>query len=157
MKVIRAAIAAVLILSALPAAAIEPSERLPDPALEARARALSSELRCLVCQNQSIDDSDALLAKDLRVKVRERISAGDTDAEVKTFLVQRYGEFVLLRPQFNARTYLLWLAPVLLLAGVGWLVLRSARSRPAAVAASQGDLSEAERKRLAELTDNQRG
>lgn len=95
--------------------AIEPDERLPDPALEARARALSAELRCLVCQNQSIDDSNAELAKDLRVLVRDRIAAGYSDREVLDFVVARYGDFVLLRPPFKVSTLLLWLAPFLVL------------------------------------------
>jgi cytochrome c-type biogenesis protein CcmH len=95
--------------------AVTPGEMLDDPALEARARALSAELRCMVCQNQSIDDSDAPLAHDLRVLLRERIVAGDTDEQVMDFLVDRYGEFILLKPRFSARTALLWAAPVVLL------------------------------------------
>ena len=93
------------------ALAVQPDEVLSDPALEARARALSKELRCMVCQNQSIDDSDAPLASDLRVLVRERLKAGDSDRQVIDFLVARYGEFVLLKPRFNWHTALLWLAP----------------------------------------------
>jgi cytochrome c-type biogenesis protein CcmH len=89
-----------------------PSEVLPDPTLEARARALSTELRCMVCQNQSIDDSDAPLAADLRVLLRERIAAGDTDQQVMDFLVARYGEFILLKPRFAWHTLLLWAAPL---------------------------------------------
>lgn len=99
------------IAMAIPASALSPSERLPDPVQEARARELSAQLRCLVCQNQSIDDSDAELAKDLRRLVRERIVAGDNDAAVKEFLVRRYGEFVLLKPSFSLRNALLWLLP----------------------------------------------
>ena len=94
---------------------MQPNEVLSDPALEARARGLSANLRCLVCQNQSIDDSDAPLARDLRLLVRERLVAGDSDAEVTRFLVARYGEFVLLRPPFGWHTLMLWLTPVLLL------------------------------------------
>src|SRR6187200_42753 len=94
-----------------PALGVQPDEILKDPALEARSRALSQELRCMVCQNQSIDDSDAPLAKDLRVLVRERLVAGDSDGQVINFLVTRYGEFVLLRPRLNAHTVLLWTAP----------------------------------------------
>ena len=101
---------------AAPAFAVQPDEVLKDPVLERRAREISAGLRCLVCQNQSIDDSDAPLAKDLRVLVRERLTAGDTDREVKQFLVQRYGEFVLLQPVFGAHTLLLWLTPALVLA-----------------------------------------
>src|SRR2546421_11230962 len=97
---------------AVPSAiAVEPDEVLTDPALEARARALSKELRCMVCQNQSIDDSDAPLARDLRLLVRERLQAGDSDRRVTDYLVARYGEFVLLKPRFAWHTALLWLAP----------------------------------------------
>jgi cytochrome c-type biogenesis protein CcmH len=102
-----------------PALAVRPDEMLKDPALEARARAISSELRCLVCQNQSIDDSDADLAHDLRVLVRDRLTAGDTDAEVKDYLVQRYGDYVLLRPRVTLGTALLWGAgPIALIGGL---------------------------------------
>ena len=97
------------------ALAVTPDEMLDDPALEARARTLSAELRCMVCQNQSIDDSDAPLAHDLRVLLRERIAAGDADEEVMDFLVARYGEFILLKPRLSAQTALLWAAPVVLL------------------------------------------
>ncbi len=98
-----------------PAGAVQPDEVLADPALEARARMLSAELRCMVCQNQSIDDSDAELAHDLRVLVRERLTAGDSDEEVIDYVVSRYGEFVLLKPRFSLRNALLWGTPVLLL------------------------------------------
>ncbi len=98
------------------ALAVQPDEVLKDPVLEHRAREISSGLRCLVCQNQSIDDSDAQLAKDLRLLVRERLAAGSSDQEVRDYLVQRYGEFVLLKPTFRAHNLLLWLAPVLVLA-----------------------------------------
>jgi cytochrome c-type biogenesis protein CcmH len=117
-----------LALAAVPAGAVQPDEVLKDPALEQRARAISSGLRCLVCQNQSIDDSDAPLAKDLRVLVRERLQAGDSDREVRDFLVQRYGEFVLLRPVFGLHTVILWLTPVLVLA-LGALGVYVARRR----------------------------
>src|SRR5215218_7215581 len=100
---------ALLLLGGMPALAVQPDEVLKDPALERRARDISSGLRCLVCQNQSIDESDASLAKDLRVLVRERLVAGDSDDQVRDFLVQRYGEFVLLKPAFRAHTLLLWL------------------------------------------------
>ncbi len=118
----RAAIILVLIAAALagvPAHAVQPDEIMPDPAKEARARELSRELRCMVCQNQSIDDSDAPLARDLRLLVRERITAGDSNGQVIDFLVARYGEFVLLKPRFNPHTLLLWLLPPLVLAGGG--------------------------------------
>ncbi len=106
----------ILILAALsissPSMAVDPGEMLKDPALEARARDVGAELRCVVCQNQSIDDSDADLAKDLRQIVRERITAGDSNDQVKQYLVDRYGDYVLLRPPFNAKTLLLWLGPL---------------------------------------------
>ncbi len=131
------------------ALAVEPSEMLKDPALEARARAISRELRCLVCQNQSIDDSNADLAHDLRVIVRERLLAGDSDDQVKAYLVARYGDFVLLDPPLEARTLALWFGPpLLLLLGAGG-IYAVLRRRPAA---AQAPLSEAERRRLAELT-----
>jgi cytochrome c-type biogenesis protein CcmH len=121
-----------------PALALTPEEILPDPALEARARALSKELRCMVCQNQSIDDSDATLARDLRVLVRERLAAGDSDQEIIEFLVTRYGEFVLLRPRLSTATLALWAAPgVILLAGGFFLW----RRRKLAVSASEQALS----------------
>ena len=113
-----------------PAWAVNPDEVLPDPVLEQRARDISAGLRCLVCQNQSIDDSDADLARDLRVLVRERLVAGDSDEQVQQFLVDRYGEFVLLNPRVSNHTLLLWgAAPVLLIGGLGalWLVNRRRR------------------------------
>ncbi len=114
----RVAIFALLLALAAPALAVQPDEVLKDPQLEARARGLSQHLRCMVCQNQSIDDSDAPLARDLRLLVRERLSAGDSDSQVIDFLVSRYGEFVLLKPRFEWHTAALWLLPpVILLAG----------------------------------------
>jgi len=103
-----------VLLAATPALSVLPDELLSDPALEARARTISAELRCMVCQNQSIDDSNADLARDLRVLVRERLTAGDTDQQVIDFVVSRYGEYVLLKPRFSARNALLWGAPVML-------------------------------------------
>lgn len=111
------------------ALAVKPSEMLADPKLEARARLLSEELRCMVCQNQSIDESDAELAADLRVLLRERLVTGDSDEQVMDYIVSRYGEFVLLKPRFNLRNALLWGTPVLLLLGGGTFVFLSARSR----------------------------
>jgi cytochrome c-type biogenesis protein CcmH len=132
-----------------PAQAVEPDEILSDQALEARARALSSGLRCLVCQNQSIDDSDAPLARDLRLLIRERLKAGDSDAEVRSFVVSRYGDFVLLKPPFDTRTLLLWLSPFLLLvAGILFLATRRRRW-----SAPDAPLSEEEQRRLDELLE----
>jgi cytochrome c-type biogenesis protein CcmH len=119
-----------LALIASPAAhAVQPDEVMADPAKEARARNLSRELRCMVCQNQSIDDSEAPLARDLRLLVRERIAAGDSDAQVIDFLVARYGEFVLLKPRVNQHTLLLWLVPPLVLLGGGFAMWRYSRRR----------------------------
>jgi cytochrome c-type biogenesis protein CcmH len=121
-------------LQVLPAHALNPNEMLSDRALEKRARGLSAQLRCMVCQNQSIDDSDADLARDLRILVRERLVKGDTDDQVISFLVDRYGEFVLLKPRLEARTYLLWGFPIIvLLAGAGfiWRARRKATAQPA--------------------------
>lgn len=124
-----AALLVALVLGApIAALAVEPDEMLADPALEARAQAVSKELRCVVCQNQNIDDSSAPLARDMRLLVRERLAAGDTDDQVKAFLVARYGNFVLLKPPFQANTVLLWTGPLLiLLLAAGGLVL-AARS-----------------------------
>jgi cytochrome c-type biogenesis protein CcmH len=129
-----------------PALAVEPDEILSDPALEARARALSAELRCMVCQNQSIDDSDAPLARDLRILLRERLSAGASDAEVIDFLVDRYGEFILLKPRLAWHTALLWIVPpaVLVIGGVVAVMLFR-RRRPSGEARP---LDEAEKRRL---------
>jgi cytochrome c-type biogenesis protein CcmH len=129
------------------AAAVQPDEQLADPALEARAREISAGLRCLVCQNQSIDDSDAPLARDLRILVRQRLQAGDSDATVKDFLVARYGDFVLLKPPFSTSTLLLWLTPVLVLvAGMAMAMRRFRSPRPGPVER----LSEAEEEALAQ-------
>jgi cytochrome c-type biogenesis protein CcmH len=126
-------LALVLMLAAAPAFAVNPDEMLADPILEARARTLSAELRCMVCQNQSIDDSNADLAKDLRLLVRKRITDGDTDKQVLSYIVSRYGEFVLLKPRFGVRTLLLWGAPVLLILAGGVLLtvfVRKSAGRP---------------------------
>ena len=111
------------------ALAVEPDEILPDAALEARAREISSGLRCLVCQNQSIDDSNAPLARDLRLLVRERLKAGDSDAQVMRFVEDRYGEFVLLNPPLSWRTIVLWVAPLLALIVAVWMTARAWRRR----------------------------
>lgn len=105
--------AALVLLIAVPAHAVDPREMLPDPVLEKRARALSAELRCVVCQNQSIDDSEADLAKDLRLLIRSRLTAGDTDQEVLDYVTARYGDFVLLRPPVTGATAVLWIGPIL--------------------------------------------
>ncbi len=136
-----------------PAGAVEADEVLKDPKLEARARAISAGLRCLVCQNQSIDDSNAPLAKDLRLLVRERLKAGDSDEEVVNYVVSRYGEFVLLKPKFGWHTLLLWVGPVLLLvlAIIGIIVAYRRYGQAQAAVAGPPPLSEAEKKRLADL------
>lgn len=153
-----AALAAAL-LAALPAQAVQPGEILPDPALETRAREISKDLRCLVCQNQSIDDSNAPLARDLRIIVRERLVKGDSNEQVLSYVTDRYGDFVLLKPPFKATTWALWLAgPLFLLIG-GWAAARFLRSHGAAgMAAGRGGepafeapLSEDENRRLAQL------
>src|SRR6266851_7801338 len=130
--------------------AVQPDEVLKDPALEARARDLSRELRCMVCQNQSIDDSEAPLARDLRLLVRERIEAGDSDAQVIDFLVARYGEFVLLKPRFNPHTLLLWLLPPLALAGGGLALWVNGRRRAKSTTA-EDRLSAEEEARLEQV------
>jgi len=144
---------ALLLLAMLggPALAVQPDEILKDPALEHRARALSQELRCMVCQNQSIDDSDAPLAKDLRILVRERLTAGDSDSQVIDFLVARYGEFVLLKPRLSVHTLLLWLAPfgVLIIAALAFLA--AWRRNKTAPDAAEPKLTTDEEARLAAL------
>lgn len=147
-------VALILLAGGLPVHAVQPDEILKDPKLEERARKLSAELRCVVCQNQSIDDSDAPLAKDLRVLVRERLKAGDTDSQIMDYVVARYGEFVLLRPRFGWHTALLWLAPLLVLAGGIMLarqVLVGQSPASAGTVPSAVPLSEEERRRLAEI------
>jgi len=150
-------ILAVLLLAAFaaPAAyAVQPDEIMTDPAKEARARELSRELRCMVCQNQSIDDSDAPLARDLRLLVRERIAGGDSDNQVIDFLVARYGEFVLLKPRLSPHTLLLWLLPPLALAGGGlalWFYSRRRANAGGAADPSLLHLTEEEEARLQRL------
>jgi cytochrome c-type biogenesis protein CcmH len=148
----RVLLAAVLLMAlGVPIArAVEPSEMLPDPALEARARTISRELRCLVCQNESIDESNADLAHDLRVLVRKRLIAGDTDRQVIDYIVARYGVFVLLDPPFEPVTWLLWLGPPVLVLGAGIaLLVRSRRRRAGAPEA--GALTPEERARAEAL------
>jgi cytochrome c-type biogenesis protein CcmH len=155
MRLLRHVLMILALLSCAPAWAVQPDEVLSDPALEARARSLSKELRCMVCQNQSIDDSAAPLARDLRVLVRERLTGGDSDQQVLDFLVARYGEFVLLKPRFAWHNALLWLGPPGVLVG-GALVLLLVvwrRSRRGAVPWGREveSLSPAEEARLARL------
>ncbi len=148
MKARRAALVFALVLAAAAAHAVQPDELLADPALEARARTLSSELRCMVCQNESIDDSDAQLAHDIRLLIRERIAKGESNDSVRAFLVSRYGDFILLKPPFKAQTLLLWLsAPLTLALGALaiWAAIRRARTATPA-------LSAAEEERLAALS-----
>jgi cytochrome c-type biogenesis protein CcmH len=136
---------------AVPVAAVQPDEVLADPALEERARDISGDLRCIVCRNESIDESNAELARDLRLLVRERLVAGDTDQEVMAYVVDRYGEFVLLRPPMTGSTIALWLtAPVLLLLGLG-LSVAYIRRRSKAAAPLEAALSEDEAARLKEI------
>jgi cytochrome c-type biogenesis protein CcmH len=142
---------AAALADASPSFAVQPDEILSDPALETRARTLSSELRCMVCQNQSIDDSDAPLARDLRLLVRERLNAGDSDAQVLDFLTARYGQFVLLKPRFGWDTALLWGAPagVLLVGGLA-IVLALRRRKDLSVSATM-PLTDDETRRLDEI------
>jgi cytochrome c-type biogenesis protein CcmH len=147
--------AAMVLLGASAACAVQPDEIMSDPALEARARDLSRELRCMVCQNQSIDDSEAPLARDLRLLVRERVATGDSDAQVLDFLVARYGEFVLLKPRFETHTLLLWLLPPLALLGGGlalWVIGRRRRQLARQENPAQA-LTPEEEARLAKLLD----
>ncbi|MFP3920134.1 MAG: cytochrome c-type biogenesis protein CcmH [Dichotomicrobium sp.] len=149
-------LAFVLALPAMTANAVDPDEALDDPKLEQRAREISAGLRCVVCQNQSIDDSNADLAKDLRLLVRERLTAGDTNEEVVDHIVARYGEFVLLEPRFAPHTYALWLAPVLLLLFGLLLAFKLFRGRSNTAASGAPEpLSEAERTRLDNLLAQQ--
>ncbi|TMJ31235.1 MAG: cytochrome c-type biogenesis protein CcmH [Alphaproteobacteria bacterium] len=146
-------VALALSLNVTRASAVQPDEVLSDTVLESRARALSKELRCMICQNQSIDDSDAPLARDLRLLVRERLQAGDTDKQVVDFLTARYGEFVLLRPRFSPHTAILWFTPagLFLLAIVGVALARRRRGD------SEEDLTPEEQARLAEIAQHPEG
>jgi cytochrome c-type biogenesis protein CcmH len=142
LKRILACVFAVAVMAGTSAHAVQPDEIMSDPAKESRARDLSRELRCMVCQNQSIDDSEAPLARDLRLLVRERIAAGDSDAGVIDFLVARYGEFVLLKPRLNPHTWLLWLLPPLALAGGGFALWAHSRRRTKSAPTEDGSLFE---------------
>lgn len=138
-----------ILMLASPVFAVEPSEMLADPVLEARARTLSKGLRCLVCQNENIDDSNAGLAADLRILLRERLTAGDTDEQAVQYIVDRYGDFVLLKPRFNASNLILWLAgPILILVGGGGAIVfirKKSKAQP------EAELDADEEKRLASL------
>ena len=137
-----------------PACAVQPGEILADPALEQRARELSVELRCLVCQNQSIDDSNALLARDLRLVVRERLVAGDTNDQVMRYVVDRYGEFILLRPPLRMGTLLLWITPLVVLgAGLAWILVAWRRRSRITVETGAAPLTEAERMALEKIIE----
>lgn len=148
MRRLRCIALCLVLIGSTPAFAVQPDEVLSDPALEARARMLSQELRCLVCQNQSIDDSDALLARDLRLLLRERLKNGDSDKQVVDFLVARYGEFVLLRPPLGWHTALLWLTPALLLL-LAVIRLVAVAGRRSARSAAEPGLTPEETARLA--------
>ncbi|HXW27522.1 MAG TPA: cytochrome c-type biogenesis protein [Xanthobacteraceae bacterium] len=139
------------VIHGTPARAVLPDEMLPDPALEARARALSRELRCMVCQNQSIDDSDAPLARDLRILVRERLKDGDSDRQVLDFLTARYGEFVLLKPRFSWHTAALWGTPAALIVLGGIALVMVLRRRAPARDKDVGALSAAEQQRVEDI------
>jgi cytochrome c-type biogenesis protein CcmH len=155
MRTARTLLLALALLGAGSALAVQPDEVLPDPALETRARNLSRELRCMVCQNQSIDDSDAPLARDLRLLVRDRLKAGDSDSQVIDFLTARYGEFVLLKPRLSLGTALLWFAPLAVLiigAGAMLLALRQRRAVP-----QDAKLTPDEERRLRELSNRSGG
>src|SRR5499426_3457793 len=160
MRFVSIIVFALSLLAASQAFAVQPDEVMSDPALETRARALSKELRCMVCQNQSIDDSDAPLARDLRLLVRERLKEGDSDRQVIDFLVARYGEFVLLKPRLALHTALLWFGPPALLCGGALALVLIARRRIKRVSDDPakpegGNLSAAEQARLAELSKSE--
>jgi cytochrome c-type biogenesis protein CcmH len=152
---VRVILVVLALVGATPLHAVQVDEILPDPALETRARAISHELRCMVCQNQSIDDSEAPLARDLRLLVRERLQAGDSDTQVVDFMVARYGEFVLLRPRLSWHTAILWGAPLTILVvgffAIGFSVLRRSARTPLPEVAK---LSEAEQIRLRAIADS---
>ncbi len=150
-----AAVFLIFVALIAPAHAVQPDEMLKDPVLEARARHLSEGLRCLVCQNESIDNSNAPLARDLRILIRERLKAGDTDSQIIAFLVGRYGEFVLLKPRFDLRNLFLWLGPFAILI-LGIAIAWSKRSRPVESTAVENELSAEEKERLARVLKGSR-
>ncbi|MBO0733431.1 MAG: cytochrome c-type biogenesis protein CcmH [Methylocapsa sp.] len=136
MRLLRAVLLALLLIAPVAAHAVQPDEIMRDPKLEARARALSAQLRCMVCQNESIDESNADLARDLRLLVRERLQAGDSDDQIRSFLVGRYGDFILLKPPFKLETWLLWAGPFLLLFSGVIIIFMAQRRRPRNIAAA---------------------
>jgi cytochrome c-type biogenesis protein CcmH len=147
-SILRLPLLLLALLAVSPLRAVQVDEILTDPALESRARAISHDLRCMVCQNQSIDDSEAPLARDLRLLVRERLKAGDSDREVVDYMVARYGEFVLLKPRLSWHTAILWVAPLLALVAGLAAILRAMRHRSRLVVAGPAGLTEAERAKL---------
>ena len=159
MRMLRSLVVVLALSATYPALAVQPDEVLSDPTMESRARDLSRELRCMVCQNQSIDDSDAPLARDLRLLVRERLKAGDTNPQVIDYLVDRYGEFVLLRPRFEWHTLILWLAgPAVLIVGGVALVMTARRRKDAPAAdpvVATPKLTAEQEARLAKLVDGE--
>jgi cytochrome c-type biogenesis protein CcmH len=152
MRYLQPLVLLIVLLTSVPSWAVQPDEVLSDPALEARARAISKELRCMVCQNESIDDSEAPLAHDLRVLVRERLKAGDSDQQIINFLVSRYGEFVLLRPPLSWHTAALWgTPPAVVLLGIIMIVVVERRRRPTSAQTAPPSLTAAEEARLAKI------
>lgn len=156
MRALRIVVAMLALLQAAPAFAVQPDEILPDAKMEERARNLSRELRCMVCQNQSIDDSDAPLARDLRLLVRERLKAGDSDKQVMDFLTARYGDFVLLNPPMNPKTFLLWVLPAGLLVIGGLVLIVAMRRRSGATESGLpvSPLTAEEERKIAALLDS---
>jgi cytochrome c-type biogenesis protein CcmH len=152
-RLVRVALLFALLLAPAVSFAVSPDEMLRDPKLEARARNLSAQLRCMVCQNESIDESEASLARDIRLLVREKITAGDSDEAIRTFLVKRYGDFILLRPPLKIETLALWGAPLLLLFAGGATIFFAVRRRAPVVTPS---LTEAEAAKLAALISDEK-
>ncbi|MDX2234081.1 MAG: cytochrome c-type biogenesis protein [Hyphomonadaceae bacterium] len=152
MSRVRAMAAALAVLGAASAHAVDPEDRLPDPAQEARAREISKDLRCLVCAGQTVDESNAPVARALRKMVRDRIAAGDDDEEVLDAVAERYGDYALLKPRFNAENLVLWVGPFLVLALGAWGAVRFVRAN-AALPAEPAPLTDEERQRLKDIAD----
>jgi cytochrome c-type biogenesis protein CcmH len=156
MKYLQACAVLIALAAAVPAWAVQPDEMLSNPVLEARARAISKDLRCMVCQNESIDESEAPLAHDLRLLVRRRLLAGDSDRQIIDFLVSRYGEFILLKPPLSWNTIALWGAPpVLLLIGLAMIVIVERRRAAARATTESANLTAAEEARLAKILNGE--